>query len=423
MLSLPPAEREALLRGLSPSDRAALDYRWEAWARPKQQPPPEPWQVWLIKAGRGFGKTRCGAELVRQWAPLNDLTNIIGATADDARDIMIEGESGLLSVCPEAERPEYLPSKRQLRWPSGARSLIFTADEPDRLRGKQHRKLWCDELASWRYPESWDQAMLGLRIGSNPQAVVTTTPRPTKVIRELMRLPGTIVTSGTTYENRDNLARTFFERIITKYEGTRLGRQELNAELLEDVPGALWKREWLEAGRVTKAPELSRVVVALDPSATAGGDEAGIVAAGIGPCTCKGAPEDHVFILDDASVQAKPEAWAAAAVTAYHKFRADCLVAEDNNGGEMVSVTIGTVPNAPPVKRIHASRGKLTRAEPAAMLYEQGKAHHVGCFPALEDELCTFDATEGQRSPNRLDALVWAVTELAVGGLPSFSWL
>ena len=342
--------------------------------------------------------------------------NLIGATADDARDIMIEGESGILAICPPDERPEYIASKRRLEWPNGAISLIFTADEPERLRGKQHYKVWADELGSWRYPEAWEQAMLGLRLGDKPQAVVTTTPKPTKLIQELVHDSRNIVTTGSTYENRANLATGFFDYVISKYEGTRLGRQELNAELLTDSPGALWKRDQLDNGRVVKAPQtLNRVVVGVDPTASSTGDEAGIITCGI-------AGKEYYTLADD-SQQGSPEAWASAAITAYHRFKADCIVAEINNGGEMVaSVIKQAVINAKkkdptvgevPVKLVWASKGKATRAEPISMISEQGRDHHVGTFANLEDELCMW--VPGDDSPNRLDAKVWAMTELSGG--------
>lgn len=335
--------------------------------------------------------------------------NMIGATADDARDIMIEGESGILAICPPDERPLYVASKRRLEWPNGAVSLIFTADEPERLRGKQAMKIWADELAAWRYPDAWSQAMMGLRLGTNPQAVVTTTPRPTKAIKDLMADPRNVVTTGTTYENKSNLAQGYFDYVIKKYEGTRLGRQELNAELLSDNPGALWKRDMIDASRVIKAPELDRVVVGVDPSATSGGDEAGIITAG--------KAGDDYFTLADDSVQGSPKTWATAAVTAYHKYQANCIVAEKNNGGEMVESVIKQVDPNVPVKLVWASRGKATRAEPVSALAEQGHDHHVGSFTELEDELCTW--ATGDNSPNRLDAKVWAITEL----MGSSSWL
>ncbi len=386
----------------------ALKYRWDINARDKQRMPAQSFFVWLILAGRGFGKTRTGAETVRQWVKHNPMVNLVGATADDARDIMIEGESGILAICPEAERPLYVASKRRLEWPNGAVSLIFTADEPERLRGKQHMKVWADELASWRYEEAWSQTMFGLRLGETPQAIVTTTPRPTKLIKELVSDSRNIVTVGTTYENKANLAQGFFDYVIKKYEGTTLGKQELLAQILSDNPAALWKRTDIDKARVIQAPDLDRVIVGVDPSATSGGDEAGVITAG--------RTGDDYYTIGDDSVQGSPQTWAKAAVTAYHKYKADLIVAEDNNGGEMVEAVIKQVDPNVPVKRVHASRGKATRAEPVAAISEQGRDHHVGVFSALEDELCLW--MPGDASPNRLDAKVWAMTEL----MNTLSW-
>lgn len=382
--------------------------------------PDVPFFVWTILAGRGWGKSRTGAETVRQWIKTNKRVNLIGATSDDARDIMIEGESGILEICPPDERPIYRASKRRLEWPNGARSLIFTADEPERLRGKQHYKIWADEVAAWRYPEAWDQAMMGLRLGSSPQAVVTTTPKPVKLILELMNDPRNVITRGTTYDNAGNLARGFYEYVIKKYEGTRLGRQELNAEILSDVAGSLWKRPKIDENRVASCPALSRIVVGVDPSASSDGSEAGIITAGkVG---------DEYYTLADDSLQGPPEKWGYAAVLAYVRSRADCIVAEKNNGGEMVASVINqAVINARakgdkignvPIKLVWASRGKETRAEPISSIAAQGRDHHVGFFPNLEDELCTW--VPGEKSPNRLDAKVWAYTDLtdSAGPLP-----
>jgi len=385
----------------------ALRYRWDINAREKQRVPDDLFFIWLILAGRGFGKTRTGAETVRLWVRDNAFVNLIGATSDDARAIMIEGESGIMNICPDNERPVYIPSKRRLEWPNGSQSLIFTADEPERLRGKQHYKIWADELGSWRYPEAWEQAMLGLRLGKRPQGIVTTTPKPTKLLLELVNDDRNIITTGTTYENRANLAGGFFDYVISKYEGTRLGRQELNAELLTDVPGALWKRENIDNARLLKAPEgLARIVVGVDPTATSTGDEAGIITAG--------RFDQDYYTLSDDSTQGSPQEWATAAVTAYHRHKADIMVAEKNNGGEMVKAVINQVDPTVNVKLVWASRGKATRAEPVAAISEQGRDHHVGSFAMLEDELCMWQP--GDASPNRLDAKVWAMTELMQRG-------
>jgi phage terminase large subunit-like protein len=380
---------------------------WHLHARDEQLPPAGPWTYWLILAGRGFGKTRTGAEWVRRQVRASRYVNLIGATADDARDIMIEGESGILAICPRDERPQYKRSERKLLWPNGAISLIFTADEPERLRGKQHEKLWCDELAAWRYPEAWDQAKFGLRLGSQPQACLTTTPKPTKLIKELAADPHTHITRGTTYDNRLNLAPGFYSAIIKAYENTRLGRQELDAEILDDNPGALWSRAQLEALRVAHAPALKRIVVGVDPAVTANEDSdlTGIVVAGLGE-------DDHGYVLADRSLVATPSGWSREVVNAYHDSKADRVVAEINNGGDLVELAIRTTDRNVSYKAVRATRGKIVRAEPIAALYEQGRIHHVGGFPELEDQMCGYDALSSDPSPDRMDALVWAFTEL-----------
>jgi len=407
LASLKPAQREQVINSLTTEQLKNLQYDWSFWARDKQLPPPGDWRYWVILAGRGFGKTRTGAEWVREQVKRYEYVNLIGATADDARDIMIEGESGILAICPPHERPEYRPSKRRLEWPNGAKSLIFTADEPERLRGKQHMKLWPDELAAWRYPEAWTQAMLGLRLGDNPQACVTTTPKPTKTLMSLLKHPNAVITTGTTYENRANLADDWFTDIISEYEGSRLGRQELLAEILTDIEGALWRREVIDNTRVRQPPlDLMRIVVAIDPAVTAeeDSDETGIIVAGMGGA------DRHGYILEDLSLKGAPDDWARRAVNAYHRWKASRIVAEVNNGGDMVAHTIRMVDPFVPVQQVRASRGKRTRAEPISALYEQGKVHHVGEFGTLEDQLCTW--VQGDDSPDRLDALVWALTEL-----------
>ena len=404
--TLPRAERVARLKKLSARQIADTRYLWDWWARPNQKIPPGNWAVWLILAGRGYGKTRVGAETVRIWARSNRFVNLIGATADDARDIMIEGESGILAICPTRERPKYIPSKRRLEWPNGCVSLIFTADEPDRLRGKQAEKIWMDELASWRYPEAFAQAMLGLRLGKFPQAVITTTPRPTKLIKELIADPTTYVTGGTTYDNRDNLAPSFYSQIIKRYEGTRMGRQELNAEILDDIEGALWTNAMIEAARVKVAPDLCRIVVAIDPavSTNANSDETGIIAVG------KGTDGDY-YPLADVSGIYTPLEWARKAMHQYDTLHADAIVAEINQGGALVKANLRAAGFVGRIIEVHASKGKATRAEPIAGLYEQGKVHHVGVLASLESQMTTWSPAEDD-SPDRVDALVWATTEL-----------
>jgi predicted phage terminase large subunit-like protein len=340
---------------------------------------------------------------------------LVGATAADVRDVMVEGESGIMSISPKHDRPTYEPSKRRLTWPNGAQAALYSADEPERLRGPQHDGAWCDEIATWRYPEAWDQLMFGLRIGRNPRCVVTSTPKPIKIIRDLVARDGrdVAVTRGRTLDNAPNLAPAFLSEIVSRYQGTRLGRQELDAELLEDTPGALWQRSWLDRDRVASAPELKRIVVAVDPAVSnnEGSDETGIIVAGI-------SRDDQVYILADLSGRYPPEGWARAAILAYHRHKADRIVYEQNQGGEMVAATFRVVDPDVPLRAVHASRGKVTRAEPVAALYEQQRVHHVGAFTHLEDQLCAFasdfDRGSAGYSPDRLDALVWAITELAV---------
>jgi phage terminase large subunit-like protein len=433
LASLPAWQRKTLIAELTKAEAAALAYDWRFWARPKQLPPltgspAGDWTTWLVLAGRGFGKTRCGAEWVRaQVCGITPLARgrarrvaLVAETAADARDVMVEGESGLLAVHPPGFRPLYQPSKRRLIWPNGARATLYNAIEPDQLRGPQHDLAWADELAKWRHGEAtWDQLQFGLRLGPRPRQCVTTTPRPIKIVKVLMQDPDTIVTRGSSRENVANLAPAFIRRIIRRYEGTRLGRQELDAEILEDLPGALWTRDRIEALRVAEAPELVRIVVAIDPAASSGaassggsGGETGIVVAGRGR-------NGHGYVLDDLSVRASPDAWGRAAVEAYHRWQADRIVAEVNHGGEMIAHVIRTVDPGVPYKALRASRGKVARAEPVAALDEQGRVHHVGAFPELEDQMCAFtsdyDRATAGYSPDRVDARVWALTELLLG--------
>lgn len=410
LASLPAVERQRAIDDLPLATKAQLAYHWPFWARVNQREPEgEDWVYWLILAGRGFGKTRTGAETVRRWVKTCEMVNLIGATVDDARDIMIEGESGILAICPDDERPTYRKSERKLLWPNGATSLIFTADEPERLRGKQHMRLWADEMASWRYGEAWDQAKFGLRLGAKPRAVITTTPRPVKNITDLVKDRATVITRGTTYDNKANLAPSFFDEIVKRYEGTRLGRQELNAEILSDVPGALWTREMITHLPVTALPPMKKLVVAVDPPATSGenSNEAGVVVAGLGE-------DNRGYVLADRSSIMTPREWAVAAVTAYREFEADRIVAEVNQGGEMVEQVIRSVDANVSFKAVRATRGKYVRAEPISAIYARGLVDHIGMFEALEDQMCSYtsDFDRGNGSPDRLDALVWAFTEL-----------
>ena len=411
---LTPSERADFLAQLDADEIETLKTLWAFWARPEQLIPPGDWVYWLPLAGRGWGKTRTGAEAVRQWARDFPLVNLIGATADDVRDVMVEGESGVLAICPRDERPRYVAHKRRLDWPNGGKSLLFSAEEPERLRGKQHMKLWCDELAAWRYPEAWDQAVFGLRLGARPQAIITTTPRPTKLMRDLLADPLTHQTQHSTFENIGNLAESFLNRVVRKFEGTRLGRQELHAHMLLDAPGALWTREMIEAAYVDKAaqPKIGRIVVAVDPPVTSGerADECGMIVAGL-------ADDRRVYVLADLSRQGDtPLGWASRAVSALKEHHADCIVAEVNNGGDMIETLVRQVDANVRYRAVRASRGKFTRAEPVAALYEQGRVLHCGVFAKLEDQMCLmtpdFDRGRAGYSPDRVDALVWAVSSL-----------
>jgi phage terminase large subunit-like protein len=387
--------------------RDNLEHDWASQARPAQRLPDGDWLYWLILAGRGFGKTRTLSETVRQWVKDGyNYVNIIGATNNDTRTISVEGPAGILACCPNSERPIYLRRSDELHWPNGARSLLFSAEEPDRLRGKQHQKLACDEIAAWRNPEAWDQALYGLRLGRKPQVVIATTPRPTKLIKDLVADPRTYITKGRTYDNMVNLAGEAFQKIIARFEGTRQGRQELDAELLDDTPGALWSRALIEQTRVAAPPPLARVVVAIDPSVSAGegADECGLIVVGLGL-------DSHGYVLEDASGVMSPIEWARKAVYLFKRWNADRVVAETNNGGALVEMSLRAIDRNIPYKGVHASRGKVTRAEPVAALFEQGRAHLVGCFPQLEDQLATF-AAGSPDSPDHLDAMVWGFFEL-----------
>jgi len=318
---------------------------------------------------------------------------------------MIEGESGVLSCCPSWDKPLYEPSKRRITWKNGAMATTYSADEPERLRGPQHDGAWCDEVASWRYAEAWDMLMFGLRLGDNPRCVVTTTPKPKTLIRDLISSPTTAVIRGSTYENRPNLAGAFYEQIVKKYEGTTLGQQELYGDMLEEVPGALWTRELIEKVRIRTAPDLKRVVVAIDPAVTAQktSDETGIIVAG-----CLG---EEGYVLEDLSGRYTPQQWGRKAIEAYYRWKADAVIAEVNQGGDLVEANLRTLDPSVSYRAVSAMRGKVVRAEPIASLYEQGRIHHVGIFPELEDQLCNWDG-DTDWSPDRLDAMVHGLSEL-----------
>ncbi|WP_082528780.1 terminase family protein [Methylobacterium sp. Leaf466] len=411
----------AFLASLPPALVLTLARDWLHCARPDQLPPCEgrtPWTTWAVIGGRGSGKTRTGAEWVRALAlgdpaftasPVGRIA-LVGETFADVRDVMIEGPSGLLALA--GPRPVWSPSRRRVDYPNGAVALAFSAEEPDSLRGPQFGAAWSDELAKWRQAEAaYDMIQFGLRLGARPRSLVTTTPRPTALIRRLLTDPSVVVSRSRTADNAMNLAPSFLEGIVGRYAGTRLGRQELDGELIEDRPDALWNRAGIEAARVARAPDaLRRIVVAVDPPASsrAGADACGIVAAGL-------SDSGHAYVLADATLsRATPQVWALAALTLYHRLEADALVVEVNQGGEMASAVIAQIDPAVPVTPVRASRGKYLRAEPVSVLYARGLVHHVGALAALEDELCDLgpDGLSTGASPDRLDALVWALTHL-----------
>lgn len=431
--TLPPAQRKAYLARIAPTQReqATLLYQWKNfWARPEQLAPPGDWDTWLILAGRGFGKTRTGAEWVREEVAAGARRfALVARTAADARDVMVEGESGILAISPSWNKPKYEPSKRRLTWPNGAIATTFSADEPNLLRGPQFDRAWGDETAAWRFGEdAWDNLQFGLRLGKNPKVIVTTTPRPTPLMRSLLKDPRTRTTRGSTYDNAGNLAPRFLRKLLSKYEGTRIGRQEIHAELLEDTPGALWQRDAIEALRLrfSRHPvEFLRVVVAVDPATTSGEDsaETGILVVALGL-------DGLGYVLEDASGQYSPAEWGAKVLEVYLRWNADRVVAEVNQGGDLVESnmrvavlkddTTGKVlarGENLPISKVHASKGKRARAEPVSALYEQKRVRHVGAFAELEDQLCGWSARSGEASPDRLDALVWGFTELMLGDL------
>lgn len=403
------ADIRTALAALDDGAIAELTYDWPLWARPEQLWPAGDWRTWLILGGRGSGKTRPGAEAVRQFVRAHPDARIalVGPTSADCRDVMMEGDSGLLNVFPPAERPYYKPSRRFMRFRNGAQGFTYSAEEPERLRGPAHHFAWCDEIATYAdWPDIWSNLQFGLRIGESPRAVCTTTPKPLRWLKELAGDANTRLSKCTTWDNRANLspaALAEFERI---YAGTRVGRQELEGELLEEAEGALWRRAQIDALRVRQAPELVRVCVAIDPSVTSGpdSDECGIIGAGLGV-------DGHGYALRDLSGRLSPDDWAQRAVTGFDALEADKIIAEANNGGDLIVSVMRTVRATIPIEKVHAARGKITRAEPVAALYEQGKIHHVGAFPQLEDEMTNYVAGVS-KSPNRMDALVWAFSFL-----------
>ncbi len=409
-----PSEKiSALLTSLTTDELTRLSYDWRLWARPDQLPPQGKWTSWLLMGGRGSGKTRAGAEFIRAFAAENAGARLalIGETHGDARDVMVEGISGLLPIHAIDERPVFEKTRGRLVWQNGSQAQVFSAEEPDSLRGPQFHSAWCDEIAKWRYLDAaWDNLQFALRLGDHPRQVMTTTPRPVPFLKKLLADPHCVVSRATTFDNSDNLPDAFFESVISRYDHTRLGRQELNGEMIEERDDALWSRAMIETARVAAAPDLMRVVIALDPAASSSkkADACGIVAAG------KGA-DGHAYVIEDATLQGvRPDVWAAKAIALYHRHQADAVVAEVNQGGEMIEAVIHAIDPNVPVTAVRAQRGKYLRAEPVATLYARGRVHHAGQFAALEDEMCDFAASglSNGRSPDRVDALVWALTAL-----------
>ena len=416
-------ELESFMTGLGASGQREWRWDWRLWARPSQIAPAGDWRVWLVMAGRGFGKTRCGAEWVNEIAESQPEARIalVAAHLGEARSVMVEGESGLLSVGAPWRRPVFEPSLRRLTWPNGAQAMLYSAAEPEALRGPQHSHAWCDEVAKWdnasaRAVASWDNLLMGLRLGRDPRAVATTTPRSVPLVMRLLAESESgevTVTRGSTFDNAANLPERFLDTMRSSFSQSLLGRQEIDGELIADIEGALWSRALLEACRESGAPECNRIVLGVDPPASAGGDACGIVVVGL-------AEDGTAHVMADASVEkAGPERWARTVAATAEAWKADRVIAEANQGGAMVGSVLRAAQLSLPLRLVHASRGKVARAEPVAALYEAGRVCHAGQFPKLEDEMCGLIAGGSYqgpgRSPDRADALVWALSELMLG--------
>ena len=432
--SAPRKTQTEFLDSLDPDALRSLPYLFDFWAMPHQVPPEGDWRTWVILGGRGAGKTRAGAEWVRSEVEgtrpgslgRSRRLALVGETIDQAREVMVFGDSGIMEVSPPDRRPVWEASRRRLVWPNGAVAQIFSAHDPESLRGPQFDAAWVDELAKWKKgDEAWDMLQFALRLGIHPRQCVTTTPRNVPILKRLLASPTTVSTHAATEANRANLAKSFLDEVKARYAGSFLARQELDGVLVEDVSGALWTMEMLDAARVAEAPGLTRIVVAVDPPVTgrAQSDECGIIVAGV---LAEGPPSDwQAFVLEDASVAGQsPTGWARAAIAALERWDADRLVAEVNQGGDLVETVLRQIDPMLPFRAVRASRGKSTRAEPAAALYEQGRVGHLPGLTGLEDQmrLMTRQGFEGQGSPDRVDALVWALFELMVegagGGVP-----
>jgi len=430
LAALPAEARQEVLAAFDSGGHKAISQDWRIWARPDQLPPPEPWSIWMQKSGRGSGKTRSGAEWFNRQAKHTKYLGLFGPTADDIRDVMIEGESGILACGPNKDRPEYFPSKKRLVYPNGAIATIRSAEEPERMRGPQYGKGWADEVGAWQYGrQAFDMVMFGLRLGINPQLAITTTPPSIrtrkvnihankKLLKDIIALPGTVVTHASSHDN-PYLPAVYFETLIRPYEGTVIGRAEIYAEIVEDVEGALWKQATIDEHRLDVLPQFSRIVIGVDPSGSADEEasEVGIVACGVTSELAPGATsrkeENHYFVLEDLSGHYTPEEWARRVVYAYAKWQADVVVAETNYGGNMVVANIRAVDSEINVQAKTAATSKHIRAEPIANLYTQGRVHHFGIHEQLEDQMCTW--VPGEKSPDRLDAMVWAMRELSEG--------
>ncbi len=417
--------RLLLSKEMSQTEKNGFEYLWDYSARAEQLPPPHDWRIWMIMAGRGFGKTRSGAEWVRMIADSHPDARIalVSSSLAEARAVMVEGESGLLAICRPGHKPQFEPSLHRIRFANGAQAQLFSASEPETLRGPQHSHAWCDEIGKWplsheRATRCWENLLLGLRLGTDPRITVTTTPRAVPLVQRLVAQAAAgcevVISRGSTADNAGHLADRFIEAIASEFGGTQLARQEIEGELLEDIEGALWTRSLLEEAREQAAvPEPVRVVVAVDPPASAGGDECGIIVAGLGP-------DGIARVLADCTISgAAPAQWARRVAEAAREWNADRVVAEANQGGAMVESVLRAADQALPVKLVHASRGKIARAEPVAALYAAGRVRHAGMFARLEDQLCGLlvggNYAGPGRSPDRADALVWAMTELLLG--------
>lgn len=440
LLSLSDEEKLEFLSQLSDEEATAYLYNWELWARPNQLEPDGDWTTWLILAGRGFGKTRTGSETIIKWARTGTYKRIalIAEDAADARDVMVEGESGIIACSPPDFMPKYEPSKKRLTWPNGAIASVFSADDYESLRGPQFDAAWCDELAKWRYAqEAWDNLQFGLRLGQHPKQIITTTPKPIKLLKDIIKRDDTIITKGSTMENLDNLAAPFRRAVVDKYMGTRIGRQELEAEILDDIAGAMWSRKQIDEDRIrpksstesVAVPDFAEIVISVDPATKSEeeNDETGILVVAKGY-------NGRGYVLEDASFRGTPDEWSTKAVELYDKYKASYIIYESNQGGDMVKFTLQTgarmmregghrTTDFIPLKEVHASRGKAVRAEPISLLYEQHKVSHIGTFAELEDQMCefttNFDRATMKYSPDRVDALVWGFTYLLVDQLAS----